>query len=405
MRGAKGTNLQLEKQTILWRTDSAAPIPEEGVRCVQRTLAAGDIVTEATAILRAGGLVAFPTETVYGLGASVFNASALANVFAVKRRPADNPLIAHVADMEQIEMLAERIPPLCRTLMEAFWPGPLSILLHVRRGLPQELTAGLATVAVRMPRHPLALRLIQETGVPLAAPSANKSGRPSPTTAAHVLEDLSGEIDGVIDGGSCAIGIESTVIEVVGNAIVILRPGQIDASALSAFGVPVRYDAHALQAGVGKDAGTGKGSGACGRAGPGAGSGADAGAGIEAGGAEAPRSPGQKYRHYAPRADLLVLMGGDAAFADFIQGVLENARTQSQRVAVLSRRDEIFPQADFCYVLGEDDEMAARLYDALRACDRAGADVIYLQGPQDEERSTALINRLYKAAGGKILRI
>ncbi len=389
MRGAKGTNLHLEKQTILWRTDSAAPMPGEGVRCVQRTLPARDIVTEAAAILRAGGLVAFPTETVYGLGASVLNESALARVFAVKRRPADNPLIAHVADMGQIEVVAEQIPPLCRTLMEAFWPGPLSILLPVRAGLPKELTAGLATVAVRMPRHPLALRLIREAGAPLAAPSANRSGRPSPTTAAHVLEDLSGEIDGVIDGGSCAIGIESTVIEVVGDAIVILRPGRIDASALSAFGVPVRYDAHALR--VSLDT----------RAGGGADMGADTDADIGA----APRSPGQKYRHYAPRADLQVLVGRDAAFVDFVGSALREAQVQGRRVAVLSRREQIFSQAAFSYVLGEDDEMTARLYDALRACDSAGVDIIYLQGPQDEERSAALVNRLHKAAGGKMLRI
>lgn len=332
-------------------------------------------MAEAAVILRAGGLVAFPTETVYGLGASVFNASALASVFAVKGRPADNPLIAHVSDMGQLELLAERVPPLCRALMDAFWPGPLSVLLPVRTGLPQELTAGLATVAVRMPRHPLALRLIREAGAPLAAPSANRSGRPSPTAAAHVLEDLGGAIDGVIDGGSCTIGIESTVIEVVGDAIVILRPGQIDVSALSAFGAPVRYDAHALQV----SADTSAASGA------------------------APRSPGQKYRHYAPRADLQVLMGRNAAFADFVQGALGNARAEGKRVAVLSRRDQVIPQADFSYVLGEDDEMAARLYDALRACDSAGVDVIYLQGPQDEERSAALVNRLYKAAGGKML--
>lgn len=351
------------------------------MNCIQRTLTAEEITTEAASILRAGGLVAFPTETVYGLGASVFNASALASVFAVKGRPADNPLIAHVADMGQLELLAERVPPLCRALLDAFWPGPLSMLLPVRTGLPQELTAGLATVAVRMPRHPLALRLIRETGAPLAAPSANRSGRPSPTTAAHVLEDLGGAIDGVIDGGPCTIGIESTVIEVVGDAIVILRPGQIDVSALSAFGVPVRYDVHALQVS------------------------ADTGAPSGAPGGAAPRSPGQKYRHYAPRADLQVLMGRNAAFADFVQGALGNARAEGKRVAVLSRRDQVIPQADFSYVLGEDDEMAARLYDALRACDSAGVDVIYLQGPQDEERSAALVNRLYKAAGGKMLRI
>ncbi|MHB1682132.1 MAG: L-threonylcarbamoyladenylate synthase [Bacilli bacterium] len=369
----------LVKKTILWRTDDAAPDPTMGdsMNCIQRTLAAEEITTEAAAILRAGGLVAFPTETVYGLGASVFNASALASVFAVKGRPADNPLIAHVADMGQLELLAERVSPLCRALMDAFWPGPLSVLLPVRAGLPQELTAGLATVAVRMPRHPLALRLIRETGAPLAAPSANRSGRPSPTTAAHVLEDLGGAIDGVIDGGPCKIGIESTVIEVVGDAIVILRPGQIDVSALSAFGVPVRYDAHAVQ--VSAD--------------------------TAAPGGAAPRSPGQKYRHYAPRADLQVLMGRNGAFADFVQGALGKARAEGKRVAVLSRRDQALPQADFSYVLGEDDEMAARLYDALRACDSAGVDVIYLQGPQDEERSAALVNRLYKAAAGKILRI
>ena len=338
---------------------------------------------EAARLLQDGEVVAFPTETVYGLGASALNPRALQKVFAAKHRPLDNPLIAHIANRDQLTMLTDHVTDIEAQLMDAFWPGPLSILFPAKPELPRELTAGLPQVAVRMPAHEVALGLIQAAGVPLAAPSANQSGRPSPTTSLHVLEDLAGRIAGVIDGGNCQVGIESTVIEVQPDRILILRPGAIDAHALSAFGLPVEMDPHLL-------------------------------APSEAA-AITPRAPGQKYRHYAPTGSLQVVFAkSDDAFWRYAEGRLKDAHSQGKKVALLDGTRSI--GADIVLPLGDTPTIAAaRLYRLLRDCDKEGIDLILARGfgatPEVatsahqavDPATAALLNRLYKASGGQFI--
>ena len=186
-----------------------------------------DALQAAAGIIRDGGLVAFPTETVYGLGADAMNAEAAAKIYEAKGRPSDNPLIVHIADKEQVDLLAENVPEAAERIMEAFWPGPLTIILNKKKEVPHGTTGGLNTVAIRMPSHPVAQALIRESGCMIAAPSANTSGRPSPTTAAHVMEDMQGRIPMILDGGAVGIGIESTILDMTGEIPMILRPGYI----------------------------------------------------------------------------------------------------------------------------------------------------------------------------------
>lgn len=354
--------------TRLWENiDEPMPVaelPGKSVETVSAPLT--NIFAEAATLLEQGELVAFPTETVYGLGADALNAVALGKIFAAKQRPTDNPLIAHVADMEQVLMLTDRITPLTQRLMETYWPGPLSILMPARADLPQALTAGLPHVAVRMPSHPVALGLIRAFGKPIAAPSANTSGRPSPTSAAHVLEDLAGKIAGVIDGGDCQVGIESTVIEVTDEQILILRPGAVDAEDLGQFGVPVRYDPHLLH--QQSDA--------------------------------KPRAPGQKYRHYAPKGSLQVIFTHDAeAFWSYADKQVQAAHQVGKKVALLAADQNV--GADLVMPLGTTaTEAAKRLYRILRVCDQEEIDLIMARGFAEDPASVAILNRLYKASGG-----
>ncbi len=216
-------------KTIQWQIDAAAAN-------------AGGLV-EAASILRAGGTVAFPTETVYGLGADARSTAAVEQIFIAKGRPADNPLIVHIAELRQLEELVLPYGLLAKRLMERFWPGPLTLVLPVKPGaVSPRVTAGLDTIAVRMPAHPVALALIAAADCPVAAPSANRSGRPSPTLASHVLADLDGRIDGIVDGGAAGVGLESTVVEIDGDAVRILRPGGVTAEALREIAAHVAYD-------------------------------------------------------------------------------------------------------------------------------------------------------------------
>src|SRR5690606_22423426 len=225
-----------------------------------------EMIKQAAALLRQGKVVAFPTETVYGLGADARSDEAVSRIFQAKGRPSDNPLIVHIAELSQLEELVESVPPEARLLMDRLWPGPLTLVLPAKEGaVSSKVTAGLSTVAVRMPDHPVALELIRASGCPLAAPSANRSGRPSPTTARHVMDDLQGLADGVLDGGATGVGLESTVVETEERRMVVLRPGGISVEELRSFGVNVELD-RALS--VPTEA--------------------------------APRSPGMKYTHYAP---------------------------------------------------------------------------------------------------------
>lgn len=341
---------------------------------VRRMLPADKVYEEAARIIKAGGLVAFPTETVYGLGADAGNERALRAIYAAKGRPADNPLIAHVAKIAHLSALCPAVPPLAQDLMAAFWPGPLTITLPVSASVPRALTAGLPHVAVRMPRHPVALALIEAVDAPVAAPSANLSGRPSPTLARHVLGDLAGRIEGVIDGGPCEVGIESTVVELAPDGgIVILRPGAIGPDDLRRFGVPISYDAAVFAAG-------------------------DA----------APRAPGQKYRHYAPHAPVLLLRGRmqSAARAELARLTLQLAASGANVAALTVSADQAPEGARLWLPLSRTaavGEVTRELYRALRACDDEGVDHIVLEGISGDDAATAVMNRMIKAAGNRVV--
>lgn len=330
---------------------------------------------QAATWLRAGKLVAFPTETVYGLGADARQDEAVARIFTAKDRPQDNPLIVHVADRRQLEEWTESIPTVAEQLMQRFWPGPLSIVLSVKKGVLSEVvTAGLPTVAVRMPDHPTALELIRAANIPIAAPSANRSGRPSPTQADHVLEDLSGRIAAVVDSGPTGIGLESTVVTVDHGRVQILRPGGISVHELRAAGFIVDDDCFDDQSET----------------------------------SLAPQSPGVKYTHYAPKGRLLLVQGADIATSTrqkvqrHVQAQIEMNRTL--RTAVLTYDEHVASyQADLVISLGSIDDMdqwAKTLYAALRTCDAEQIEWIVAEFyPRTDGLGLALSNRLLKAAG------
>ncbi|MDP4096107.1 L-threonylcarbamoyladenylate synthase [Paenibacillus sp. P96] len=334
---------------------------------------------EAAALLRSGDTVAFPTETVYGLGADARNTAAVEAVFAAKGRPADNPLIVHIARRSQLDELVQQVNGTAEALIQAFWPGPLTLVLPVRPGvLSPRVTGGLDTVAVRMPDHPVALRLIAEAGCPVAAPSANRSGRPSPTLAEHVREDLQGRIGGIVNGGPTGVGLESTVVQAGDDGTVtILRPGGITAEQLAAVCAAVTTD-----------------PGLDGEAGP---------------GTPAPRSPGMKYTHYAPLGRLSVVEGPSPAMVTgLIRRELAAAEASGERTAVLAFDEHA---ADYIgqrvYSLGSLDtlqEAGQRLYGLLRRCDEDGITFILAEACPPRGLGEAIMNRLLKAAGHRVLR-
>ncbi|WP_372632823.1 L-threonylcarbamoyladenylate synthase [Cohnella sp.] len=387
----------------------------------------GTGIEEAAAAIAAGGVVAFPTETVYGLGGGAGSTEAVRRIFAAKGRPSDNPLIVHLARRASVAGLAKEIGAVEAALMDAFWPGPLTLVLPVREGAVSPLvTAGLDTVAVRVPAHELARELIERAGCPIAAPSANRSGRPSPTLARHVLEDLDGRIDGVLDGGATGVGLESTVVRVVDGTIHILRPGGITREQLrqAAEGLAdVAEEAMPAEAGAGMtaegragmraiDGGAGttteRRSGATdGRAGTAGTAGIDRGAGTPSG--EAPRSPGVKYAHYAPRGEMLLVTGAADRLPAIVQEQALQAADAGRRVAVLScaehvalyRADAVFD----CGPRGEPEKAAQSLYATLRECDERAIDFIVAEGYPEDGIGAALMNRMRKAAGGRELSV
>ena len=375
------------KQTRWWTLgvdEPAANLTAKGLSASVAALDEGEqnALAEAAGVLASGGTVAFPTETVYGLGADARNTAAVEAIFAAKGRPSDNPLIVHIADISQLEGLVTEVSETARRLMEAFWPGPLTLVLPVAPGaVSPRVTAGLSTVAVRMPDHAVALRLIAAAGCPVAAPSANRSGRPSPTLASHVGEDLSGRIDGIVDGGPTGVGLESTVVDAGRAGIVtVLRPGGITAEQLArATGADVRLDA-ALHPSV--DAGSGESS-------------------------PAPRSPGMKYTHYAPRGVLRVVRGSADQMADRIRAELAAAAARGEKTGVLAF-DERLPsyRADCALSLGRENELetaAHRLYAALRRFDECGVTYILAESCPEEGLGSAVMNRLLKAAGHRVI--
>ncbi len=327
------------------------------------------IIKEAAKILCGGDVVAFPTETVYGLGADALLPEGARRIYEAKGRPSDNPLIVHIADLSSLERIAREIPPEALALADAFWPGPLTMILPKSDAVPPETTGGLSTVAVRMPSHPAALALIRESGGFLAAPSANASGRPSPTRAEHVLEDLDGRIPLILDGGPVGIGIESTIVDLTGETPQILRPGYITEEMLAAVIGDVEDDP-ALTA---------------------------------ADDSVSPKAPGMKYRHYAPKAELVLVDGEQNNVIDRINALAAEDRKNGSRAGVLCAV-ETAPhyEADLVLPIGSRDEengIAQQLYALLREFDAQGVDKIYAESFSDLAIGKAIMNRLEKAAG------
>ncbi|MBN1886571.1 MAG: threonylcarbamoyl-AMP synthase [Thermoflexales bacterium] len=333
-----------------------------------------DKIAYAAALLRAGQPVAFPTETVYGLGANALDPAAVERVFAAKKRPAHDPMIVHIAGWEQLLEAAADISPQAERLARAFWPGPLTLILRKTGAIPPNVTAGLDTVAVRMPAHPIAQALIVACGFPIAAPSANLFARPSPTTAAHVLEDLGERIELVIDGGPTPIGVESSVVDTTRQSLQLLRPGGISLEALKAIV-------------------------------PGLGTTPHPAATDET---RAQRSPGQLSKHYAPRARLVLFNGAEAATLEHMRQQALELLAEGQRVGVLIANEDL-PAFDLPAVhiqaIGSKHDLpgvARALFAALRKLDSAGADVILARNFGPDGLGLAIQDRLRRAAGGNI---
>ncbi|MBR6473927.1 MAG: threonylcarbamoyl-AMP synthase [Lachnospiraceae bacterium] len=335
---------------------------------------------EAAEFIREGKLVAFPTETVYGLGGNAYDSTASARIYAAKGRPSDNPLIVHISEFEEIKPLVKELPDVAKALADRFWPGPLTMILDKSDAIPKETTGGLDTVAIRMPSHIIANMLIKEAGVPIAAPSANASGRPSTTKAEHVIEDLSGRIDMIIDGGSSDIGLESTIVDLTVKPALILRPGYITIEMLREVIPDIEYDRAVLKR-IKDDT-------------------------IVA------KAPGMKYRHYAPNGELTIYEGVPEKVAAIIKEEAAKKLAQGHTVGILTS-DELaanYKDMGDLYIkdVGSRDneiEIAAGLFDALRYFDEVNAEYIYAESFTEGGIGQAIMNRLMKAAGYHIVEV
>ncbi|MGG3625337.1 L-threonylcarbamoyladenylate synthase [Bacillus gobiensis] len=327
-------------------------------------------ISQAAQLLQKNEVVAFPTETVYGLGANAMSTEAVMKIYEAKGRPSDNPLIVHISKIEDLERFTENIQPYAEELIKSFWPGPLTIVVPCKQGkLSTKVTAGLDTVAVRMPSHPVAMEIIKQSGLPIAAPSANLSGKPSPTKAVHVLNDLDGKIAGIIDGGPTGVGLESTVVSCIGEAPVILRPGGITKEELERVAGPVRMDEALTDE------------------------------------RKAPISPGMKYRHYAPVAPLTIVDGRP----EQIQELADRYKQEGLRVGILTtkERESVYNASSVksCGSRSKLDTVAYSLYDTLRSFDDDELDILLAESFPDEGVGKAIMNRLLKAAGNKMIQL
>ena len=330
-----------------------------------------EVLEKAAAIIRAGGLVAFPTETVYGLGANALDEAAAKKIYAAKGRPSDNPLIAHVSCLEEIAPLVSNMPENGKKLAKAYWPGPMTMVFPKSAIVPYGTTGGLDTVAIRMPSDPIAAELIRLSGVPIAAPSANTSGRPSPTRADHVLQDMDGKIDAIIDGGPVGIGLESTIVDVTEEMPMVLRPGAITVEMLRETVGEVGIDP-AILGPVSADV--------------------------------RPKAPGMKYRHYAPKADLTLVEGETEAVVETI-----NRLAEGRKVGIICTDEtkDRYP-AGMLESIGaraRQETVAHNLYAVLRDFDDRGAEYIFSEGFSEDNLGRAIMNRLNKAAGYHILKV
>lgn len=333
-------------------------------------------IQEAAALIASGELVAFPTETVYGLGADALHPEASKKIYAAKGRPSDNPLIVHICKFEELESIAKLVPPQARKLADAFWPGPLTMIVWKNDKVPYETTGGMDTVAIRMPNHPIALKLIEQSGCLIAAPSANTSGKPSPTEAAHVALDLDGKIPMILDGGPVGIGIESTIIDLTEDMPMILRPGYITQQMLEdVLGEEVKID-------------------------PGI---------IESDSLTKPKAPGMKYKHYAPKADLVLVDGDADKVVRKINELVQAKKDAGQKVGVIATDEtKDLYQADIVVSIGareDEDAIAKHLYKILREFDDWNVDAIYSESFATPRIGQAIMNRLLKAAGHQVLQV
>lgn len=330
-------------------------------------------IEQAGHILQAGGLVAFPTETVYGLGADALQPKASKKIYAVKGRPSDNPLIVHICCMEDMKKIVSRLPREAELLAHAFWPGPLTMILEKNDNVPYETTGGMDTVAIRMPSNKIALALIRAGGGYIAAPSANTSGRPSPTLAEHVYEDMKDKIPMLLDGGAVGIGIESTIVDLTESVPMILRPGFISMKMIADVIGTVRMD-------------------------PGI---------IDAGSALKPKAPGMKYRHYAPKANLILVEGAPEHVAAKINKLAAAHIKAGKKVGVIGTEETIgyYGQGAVLCIGGrqEEETIVHNLYKILREFDRLGVDIIYSECFFTLQSGEAVMNRLLKAAGHQVI--
>lgn len=326
-------------------------------------------------ILKEGGLVAFPTETVYGLGGDALNCESSKKIYAAKGRPSDNPLIVHICKFEDIYGVAETVPEAAKRIADAFWPGPLTMILPKAEKVPRETTGGLDTVAVRFPSHPVARRLIEYAGGYVAAPSANISGKPSPTVAKYVVEDMDGRIDAIVDGGGVGIGLESTIIDLTAEPPQILRPGYITGEMLAKVLGRIDTDIAIMK----PDSG------------------------------QAPRAPGMKYRHYAPVGELVIVEGEPEKVTAYINGRAAADRKTGYRTGVIGTAETAQQyRADVIKCVGsrgDEESIARNLFCVLREFDDERVEKIYSEGFSAQGLGQAIMNRLLKAAGHRVVRL
>ena len=327
-------------------------------------------VEEAARLLKAGQLVGFPTETVYGLAANARNAEASAAIYDAKGRPRDNPMIVHIARLEELYGVVAQVTPQALQLAQAFWPGPLTIILPRGESIPAVVSAGLDTVSVRMPSHPVARAILKASGLPLAAPSGNLSGRPSPTTAAYMLEDMQGRIPLIVDGGPCSVGVESTVVSLCGETPLILRPGAVTAEQMSAvLGCPVQLS-HAVTEGLKEG--------------------------------EKPQSPGMKYKHYAPKAEVTLVTG---TLQQYVQYVNKHAAPGCMALCFAEDVGALTVPSISYGGAQRPEQQAQQLFTALRQLDEQGAKTVFAHCPQKTGVALAVYNRLLRAAAFRVIEL
>lgn len=328
-------------------------------------------IEKAAKILSDGGLVAFPTETVYGLGGNGLNPDSAKKIYKAKGRPSDNPLILHISDFSMLFDLVEEIPESAKVLAEKYWPGPMTLVFKKSKLVPFETSGGLETVAVRLPSHEVARELIRMAKLPIAAPSANSSGRPSPTRACHVKEDLDGKIDMILDGGEVGIGIESTIIDVTGEKPVLLRPGFITKEMIEESLGEISVDPTILEGFLSDEV--------------------------------KPKAPGMKYRHYAPKGSLVIYEGKKEAVIEKINFDVSEAEKKGFVTAIIATDEtKSFYKADFVFSIGsvrDSKQIGHNLFALLRKIDEVGAEKIYSESFEKGDFFMAIMNRLNKAAG------